>query len=199
MKFIPVFLNILFLFAAFELFGQAADSTKIHELDEVIVTAQYVPQTIEKSVYKVKTIDAGEMRSRGVSNLRELLQHELNINLEQRSVFGTSIEVQGISKENVKILVDGVPVIGRLNGIIDLSQINLYNIERVEIIEGPASVFYGTGRYGRHHQFDFQTKTSHSPFGKCSCLLRVNRRLGLECVGRLPGWQQPGALVGRSL
>ena len=124
--------------------AQKVDTTKRVELDQVVVTAQYAPQSIQKSVYKLKVINEEAILERGANNLRELLLQELNIDLQQRSVFGTSIEIQGISKENVKILVDGVPVIGRLNGIIDLSQINLDNIERVEIIEGPTSVFYGT-------------------------------------------------------
>jgi outer membrane receptor for ferrienterochelin and colicins len=35
------------------------------------------------------------------------------------------MSMQGISGENVKILIDGVPVLGRLDGNIDLSKINL--------------------------------------------------------------------------
>ena len=76
------------------------------------------------------------------------MNQELNFEIAQGSVFGSSIELQGVSKENVKILLDGVPVIGRLNGIIDLGQINLANVERIEIIEGPTSVFYGTDAMG---------------------------------------------------
>ena len=60
------------------------------------------------------------------------------------NILGSSVSIQEISGQNVKILIDGVPVIGRLNGNIDLTQINLNNIERVEIIEGPLSVDYGT-------------------------------------------------------
>ena len=46
------------------------------------------------------------------------------------------MSLQGISGQ-MKILVDGIPVIGRLNGSIDVSQINLNDIERIEIVEGP--------------------------------------------------------------
>jgi outer membrane receptor for ferrienterochelin and colicins len=35
------------------------------------------------------------------------------------------MSMQGISGENVKILIDGVPVLGRLDGNIDLGKINL--------------------------------------------------------------------------
>jgi len=127
---------------------QIKDSTDIEQLKEVIVTAQYTPQSEKNAVYKVKSISAETIALKGASNLRELLQQELNIDLAQNSVFGTSVEMQGISKENIKILIDGVPVIGRLNGVVDLNQINLETIEKIEIVEGPVSVFYGTDAMG---------------------------------------------------
>ncbi len=131
--------------------GQAQEKgndTIPEKLEEVVITAQYTPQSEHNAVYKVKSISQQTIQQKAVTNLRELLQQELNIDLSQNSVFGTGIEIQGISKENIKILIDGVPVIGRLNGVIDLNQINLANIERVEIIEGPVSVFYGTDAMG---------------------------------------------------
>ncbi|MCP4123426.1 MAG: TonB-dependent receptor [Bacteroidetes bacterium] len=122
-----------------------ADTTLQHlNLQEVVITAQYVPLAPQASVYKINTIGQESINHSGATNLRELLYHQMNIDLEQKSVFGTSMEIQGMSKENVKFLIDGVPMIGRLNGVIDLNQINLDNIERVEIIEGPTSVFYGS-------------------------------------------------------
>ena len=128
--------------------AQKKDSLKVTNLDEVVVTAQYVPQSEKNAVYKIKVLNAETINNKAANNLRELLQQELNLNLSQNSVFGTSIDIQGISKENIKILIDGVPVIGRLNGIIDLNQVNLNTIEKVEIIEGPTSVFYGTDAMG---------------------------------------------------
>ncbi len=53
-----------------------------------------------------------------------MLTNELNVRLSQDNVLGSSLSIQGISGQNIKILVDGVPVIGRLDGNIDLNQIN---------------------------------------------------------------------------
>ena len=124
------------------------DSSSREQLGEVIITAQYTPQSEKIAVYKVKSISSETIEKKAASNLRELLQQELNIDITQNSVFGTSVEIQGVSKENIKILIDGVPIIGRLNGVIDLNQINLATVERVEVIEGPVSVFYGTDAMG---------------------------------------------------
>lgn len=113
-------------------------------LDEVVITAQYEPTIAEQSVQKIKVIDKEKIRQMGAVNLRDVLSNQLNVRLQQDNVLGSAMTLQGISGENVKFLIDGVPMIGRLNGNIDLSQINMNNVERIEFIEGPLSVQYGT-------------------------------------------------------
>ncbi len=137
-----MFVSILFL--AMNLLAQPADQGDPKVSEEVVVTAQFMPESAKHSVYKVRILNAERIEAMAAKNLRELLDHELSMDVENTSVFGSSISIQGLSFENVKILVDGVPVIGRLNGIIDLSHLNLEGIDRVEIIEGPTSVYYGT-------------------------------------------------------
>lgn len=116
----------------------------IYRLDEAIITTTHCKASIEKAVHKVRVIDAKMIEQRGATNLKDVLATEMNIRIEQDNILGTGMTMQGLSGENVKILVDGVPLIGRLNGNIDLSQINLDNIERIEIVEGPLSVIYGS-------------------------------------------------------
>lgn len=113
-------------------------------VEEVVVTAQYAPQSAARSVHKINIIDRKDIELSASQNLRDILRTELNIRLSQDNILGSSMSLQGVSGENVKILIDGVPVIGRQDGNLDLSQINLNNIERIEIIEGPLSVNYGT-------------------------------------------------------
>ncbi len=117
-------------------------------LNEVVVTAQYAPNSPEKAVHKIKIIDSKKIEAMGAVNLRDVLTNELNIRLSQDNILGSSMSLQGVSGQNVKILIDGVPVTGRLNGNIDLSQINMNNVERIEVIEGPLSVNYGTDALG---------------------------------------------------
>lgn len=112
--------------------------------DEVVVTAQYGASTTDKAVHRVKVIDRTKIDAMGAVNLKDVLTNELGVRLSQDNILGSSMTLQGISGENVKILIDGVPVVGRLDGNIDLSQINLQEIERIELVEGPLSVNYGT-------------------------------------------------------
>jgi outer membrane receptor for ferrienterochelin and colicins len=115
-----------------------------HIIHEVVVTGQYAAISNANAVQKIKVIDRKAIDAMSAQNLRDVLANELNIRLSQDDILGSSLSFQGISGENVKILIDGVPVIGRQNGNIDLSQINLNNVEHIEIVEGPMSVNYGT-------------------------------------------------------
>lgn len=113
-------------------------------LDEVVVTGQYKAVAVDKSIYNIKYIGRPSIENKAVNTMAELLSKELNFRINNDPSTGASLDLQGISGENVKILVDGVPVIGRLDGNIDLSQINLENVDHVEIVEGPMSVIYGS-------------------------------------------------------
>lgn len=113
-------------------------------LNQVVITGQYSENSPEKSIHKIRIIDRAEMNSRGVVNLKDALSFENNIRIGQDNVLGSAASVQGISGQNVKIMVDGVPVIGRVDGNIDLGQINMNNVERIEVVEGPLSVNYGS-------------------------------------------------------
>jgi len=76
--------------------------------------------------------------------LHELLNRQLNFRVAQDPVLGAAASLNGLGGNNINVLIDGVPLAGRLNGELDLSQVALDNIERIEIINGPMAVEYGT-------------------------------------------------------
>ena len=119
-------------------------SNRIVSVDNVVITGTLSPTHIDSSLRVVRILDRSVIEGRSSDNARDLLRNELNIKVSENGILGSGVSINGLGGENVKILIDGVPVIGRLNGNIDLSQINLSNIDRVEIIEGPMSVEYGT-------------------------------------------------------
>ena len=114
------------------------------DFEEVVVTAQFSPKRIDQSIYKVKVIDNSIVEKKGATNLSELISNELNFSYERDAALGSTLRIQGLGGEHVKILVDGVPLVGRQNGILDLSQINVSSIDHIEIVEGPMSVVYGS-------------------------------------------------------
>lgn len=121
---------------------------KQNQLQDVMVTAQSAPSPVSGSVYDVTLLSAEEIRQKGANNLREALQNTVNIDLSQDPIFGSTLSLNGISGEGVKFLVDGAPLTGRVDGKIDLTQIPVNNIERIEIVKGPMGVQYGSDAIG---------------------------------------------------
>lgn len=115
------------------------------QLGEVVVTGQFAPQSLRNSLYKVKVIGRDQIEKKGAVNTQTLLNTELGVRLSNDMALGeTDFELLGMSGNNIKVLLDGVPLIDRMSKKQSLSQIDVNTIERVEIVEGPMSVIYGT-------------------------------------------------------
>lgn len=117
-------------------------------LEQVTVTGSYLPGYQSNSIYNIDVLNRADIEKRGAVNVKDLLSQELNMRIANDGVLGSSLSIQGVSGEHLKFLIDGIPVIGRQNGNIDLNQLNLQNIERVEVVKGPMSVLYGTDALG---------------------------------------------------
>ncbi|HHU96410.1 MAG TPA: TonB-dependent receptor [Petrimonas sp.] len=115
------------------------------QLGEVVVTGQFSPQSLRNSLYKVKVVGRDQIEKKGAVNAQTLLNTELGVRLSNDMALGeTDFELLGMSGNNVKVLLDGVPLVERGAKKQVLSQIDINTIERVEIVEGPMSVIYGT-------------------------------------------------------
>tara|TARA_R110002033_G_scaffold81409_3_gene132280 strand:+ start:1497 stop:3578 length:2082 start_codon:yes stop_codon:yes gene_type:complete len=122
------------------------DSIKLGSLDEVVVTGQYNPTSIKKSVHNVIVINRKQIEQVAANNLADLLNFNLNLNIIPNAQTGRStISFFGLDSQYFNILIDNIPMVSD-NGFgnnIDLTQINLDDIERIEIVEGAMGVEYG--------------------------------------------------------
>ena len=117
----------------------------INQLEEVVVTGQFSPQSMKNSLYKVRSVNSDQIRQKAPLDVQSLLNTEIGIRLSNDMALGeTDFELMGMSGNNVKILMDGIPMIDRGSTKQSLSQLDVNRIERVEIVEGPMSVVYGT-------------------------------------------------------
>jgi outer membrane receptor for ferrienterochelin and colicins len=117
----------------------------IATLQDMVVTGQFEAQSLKNSVYQVRTIDSERIRLRGATNVQTILNTELGMRFSNDLTLGTSdVQLMGMSGQNVKILLDGVPMVDRGGTRESIGQIDINNIERIEIVEGPMSVIYGT-------------------------------------------------------
>lgn len=117
---------------------------KFSSLNEVVVTGVGQPVRLKNALSNYQVITKAQIQSQGAVTLNEALRNQTNMNFGNDGILGSNIVMQGMRGDKVKILVDGMPVNGRENGNINLSQINMNNVERIEVIQGPMSVVYGS-------------------------------------------------------
>ena len=113
-------------------------------LDDVVVTAQMDARNAREAMHRVRVIDDKQIEQLAARDLEDVLQQQTGMRIQQDAILGSSVSIQGLSGEHVNIMVDGVPLVGRQNGSVDLQQLPLAEVERIEIIEGPLSVQYGS-------------------------------------------------------
>lgn len=139
-------LSIVLLSAIFLANAQEKDSLDQKKIDEVVITGQYTQQSINKSIYKVEVIDAQQIKNMAVTNAAEVLNQNLNILVEPNSGNGDSnASILGLNGQYTKVLIDNIPVVSDqgMGNLVDLTKINVNNIERIEIVKGSMGVEYG--------------------------------------------------------
>ena len=122
------------------------DSINVNKLEEVVVTGQPEPQSIKKSIFNVKVITRKDIDRQAANNMADLMNFYLNINVTPDTGQGRStLSMFGLDGQYLKVMVDNVPLVSDsgLGNNIDLTQINLDDVEQIEIIEGSMGVTHG--------------------------------------------------------
>jgi outer membrane receptor for ferrienterochelin and colicins len=114
------------------------------ELIEVVITGEQDEVLKTDAIRVIKTLSTDQIKYSSAITLSDVLRSQLNVRVNTDPVLGSGMSINGLGGNNIKIMIDGVPLVGRLNGEIDLSQIQIDQYERIEIIEGPLAVEYGT-------------------------------------------------------
>lgn len=118
------------------------------ETEEVLVTAGKYAQRLSEMPVSVDIISGRELQ-KNYFNLDEALRYVPGINIaeDQISIRGSSGYSKGAGTR-VLVTIDGVPFYTGDTGEIIWEQIPLTDIERIEVLKGPASSLYGSTAIG---------------------------------------------------
>ncbi len=123
------------------LFAQADSTQKI--LDEIVITATKTKRQLSSITVPVTLIPKREIAQVNGHRLQDVLAEYTGLTTTS-SPLGAGIQLQGLDPEYTLIMIDGLPLIGRLNGVLDLSRLSVANIAKIEVIKGPSSALYGS-------------------------------------------------------
>jgi vitamin B12 transporter len=119
-------------------------------MDPVVVTATRIPQPVSSLLSDVRIIDSTDIANAGNQSLIELLQSQGGVEIATNGGPGqvSGVFMRGTNANHVVVLIDGVRVNSATSGTNAFENIPLNQIERIEILRGPASSLYGADAIG---------------------------------------------------
>jgi len=126
-------------------FPQQKDTSSIIK-DEIIVTAGMVPVSVSEVPRSVSIIRLEDIQNSPVQNLQDILSYVPGLDVKARGLESVQadVSIRGGSFEQTLILLDGVKLNDPQTGHHNMNlPVNMNDIERIEILKGPASSIYG--------------------------------------------------------
>lgn len=124
------------------------DSLKPEKLDEVVITATRNFRQLSSLPLPVQIVSQKDIMSSNVIRLNDILNEQTGLITVPDFGGGEGIQMQGLDSQYTLILIDGVPLIGRSAGTLDLSRVAVGNIKQIEIVKGASSSLYGSEALG---------------------------------------------------
>ncbi|MBQ4821702.1 TonB-dependent receptor [Aquimarina sp. MMG016] len=129
---------------------KTSDSLSSQQLEEVVISATRTERQLSSLPLPVTLISKSQIVRSGNIRLNEVLNEQTGIIMTPDATIGSSdgVQIQGIASDYILVLIDGVPVIGRSSGNLDLSRFAIGNIKQVEVVKGPSSSLFGSEALG---------------------------------------------------
>jgi iron complex outermembrane receptor protein len=136
----------VFIFALSAAPGAATDEIT---LKDMVVTAQKQDENYKDIPISLSVFDEFDVEDKGFENYSDLSNHSSNFTIFEAGGTGMmSTYIRGVASDtgvesaNVGVYVDGIPYVNTYG-----NDIPIENVQRIEVLKGPQSVFYGKNSY----------------------------------------------------
>lgn len=120
----------------------AHEALNEYVLDPIMVTAARYEKRDVDIPAATEIYDQEKIEKLGANNVMEVVKNIPGFTLTASPTGNTYVGFRGISKDNVAILVNGIPL--NQDGNYDLESISADIIDRIEVVKGGATVLYGS-------------------------------------------------------
>ena len=127
-----------------------ADSVRTNRevmLEGVSVMGTRAPLTQSQQVRMVTILSRDDIQAAAVQSINDLLKLAVGVDVRQRGPIGaqTDVSVRGSNYEQITVLLNGINICDPQTGHNSFDfPVDISDIERIEVLEGPAARVYGT-------------------------------------------------------
>ncbi|CAG9170341.1 TonB-dependent receptor plug domain-containing protein [Cupriavidus pinatubonensis] len=124
--------------------AQQADS-----LPTVVVTGTRSEKTLDETPVRTEVVDRKEIDRTHARTLKDALENVPGLQLREiHGKSGYEVTLQGMTSDQVLVLIDGLPISASTGSTVDVSQYLLGEVDRVEVVKGASSAQYGSSAMG---------------------------------------------------
>ena len=123
---------------------------KTENLDEIIISSNRIEVPFSENSRTIQVITSLDIQNSTAKNVADLLQQFTGVDVRRRGVDGmqSDLYIRGGSFEQTLVLIDGIKTENPQSGHHTMNMmIPIENIERIEIIKGPAARIYGQNAF----------------------------------------------------
>ena len=128
----------------------SSDSTVTNKqvmLEEVNVTGTRAPLTVSQQARMVTVLSREDIKAAPVQSVNDLLKYAVGVDVRQKGALGalTDVSIRGGNSEQITVLLNGINICDAqtAHNTFDFP-VDISEIERIEVLEGPAGRVYGT-------------------------------------------------------
>lgn len=128
----------------------SSDSTVTNKqvmLDEVSVIGTRAPLTVSQQARMVTVLSREDIQAAPVQSVNDLLKYAVGVDVRQKGALGalTDVSIRGGNSEQITVLLNGINICDAqtAHNTFDFP-VDISEIERIEVLEGPAGRVYGT-------------------------------------------------------
>lgn len=127
--------------------GDSTVTNKQVMLDEVSVTGTRAPLTVSQQARMVTVLSREDIQAAPVQSVNDLLKYAVGVDVRQKGALGalTDVSIRGGNSEQITVLLNGINICDAqtAHNTFDFP-VDISEIERIEVLEGPAGRVYGT-------------------------------------------------------
>lgn len=163
--------------------------------ETLVVSASLVDQPLSRTPDSVTVLDGADLEARQITTLGDALRLVPGFSVARNGGPGsvTSLFPRGGESDYTLVLVDGVRA-NSFGGGVDLSQVPLDQVDRIEVVRSPQSALYGADAIGGVIQIITRQGGRPSATARIEAGSRATRRAAAGTTGSAANWRwQAGA------
>ncbi len=122
---------------------------RARDLSEVVITGTRTEKRLSESPVLTTVIRDREIRKAGSTSMLESLQDNIPGIVVTPNAMGNNMRIKGLNSRYILMLVDGERLVSEsAGGNVNLDQIDVNSVKRIEMVDGASSALYGSNAVG---------------------------------------------------